>query len=115
MNMHPHAWPLYNITSLLNIRFYSDGFTIKPVLPFEEYSFKSPLLGYEKSKTTITGWYKPIVDGSWKIRIELNEAEISQFTTISVNGTEYPLAITDNSIEFSGNSTKNSPLKWRLQ
>ena len=114
MNMHPHAWPLYNITSLLGIQYTPVGFSMRPVIPFEEYFFKSPLLGFEKSKGKITGWYHPQVEGEWKISIELSDEEITQELSLSVNGKSHSLTKNKNQVEFSGESKANSPLRWEL-
>ena len=114
MNMHPHAWPLYNITSLLGIQYNLGGLKMKPVIPFEEYTFKSPLLGFEKSQGKITGWYHPQKAGEWKISIELIEEEMNRVQSLLVNGINHPLIKNKNQVEFSGKSSPTSSLVWEL-
>ncbi|GAG59792.1 unnamed protein product [marine sediment metagenome] len=114
LNLHPHAWPLYNIIHLIGAEFTKEGLKLTPVLPKEEYQFSSPILGFEKSKTGYSGWYAPKVEGNWKITLELTQKEIQEFKFLEINDKEDTPIKIDNKIIFEGKSSPNSPLKWKL-
>jgi hypothetical protein len=39
-NMHPHAWPLYDIIKLIGLEFTEEGFILAPSLPKDEYDLE---------------------------------------------------------------------------
>ena len=63
MNMHRHAWPLYSAAKLLGIEFTEAGVDLAPTLPQTEFSFRSRLVGLEKSAKGYQGWYAPTKAG----------------------------------------------------
>lgn len=114
MNMHPHAWPLYNITSLIGIKFTEEGVYFKPTLPKEEYKFSSPLIDFEKSSEGYTGKYQPKNGGTWKITLELDDTEVKLYSKIEINGKEEKFTTDGNKINFTGKSSADTPLRWIL-
>jgi len=115
MNMHRHAWPLYSAAKLMGIEFTETGVDLAPSIPKPEYSFRSKLLGIEKSAQGYSGWYAPMKTGSYAIRIKLLAEEASSFKTLTVNETAQPAAIQpDGSIQFTGSSTPEKRLSWSL-
>jgi cellobiose phosphorylase len=115
MNLHPHAWPIFNLIHLIGANFTKDGIEITPSLPKEEYYFNSPLLGFSKSKQGYSGWYKPNISGRWKITLKLKDEEISTFHFLKVNNKEEDINIREHSITITGNSAKDKPLTWELK
>ena len=115
MNMHPHAWPLFNVIHLLGIKFSPEGMEYAPILPQDEYSFSTPLVGFEKSPDGYSGWYHPSVSGTWKIIVELGENEIKTLKLLEINGKEVSITSEGGSILFSGESTPDIPLQWTLK
>jgi len=115
LNLHPHAWPLYNIGHLLGITFTEDGVEFAPTLPKEEYSFTSSLIGFEKKNNSYTGWYDPLRGGTWKIRIKLPEHEKEMFNTILINGKQDSFTKDENSIIWEGESSQGKPLRWEIK
>lgn len=116
MNMHPHAWPLYDVVKLIGAEFTPEGLILSPILPQDVYRFESPLLGLEKSKKGYSGWYAPLKAGAWQIRVCLPEQEHGGFTRLEVNGQAQPFQTSaDGSIQFSGESAPGQPLRWSLR
>jgi hypothetical protein len=115
MNMHPHAWPLFNTIHLLGIKFSPEGMEYAPILPKDEYSFSTPLVGIEKSPDGYSGWYHPSVPGTWKIIVELDENEIKTLKVLEINGKEVSITSEGGSIFFSGENTPDIPLRWALK
>jgi len=115
MNMHPHAWPLYNTTHLLGIKFTPEGIEFSPKLPKNEYEFSSPLIGFKKSKKGYSGWYNPKREGSWKIKLKLSTDDIKNFNTLEINGKEEKLIIKEDMVLFEGMSKSNKPLYWIIK
>ena len=114
MNMHRHAWPLYSAAKLLGIEFTEAGVDLAPTLPQAKYSFRSKLVGLEKSAKGYQGWYAPIKAGSWTIRLRF-AADETPFKTLTINETTQPVpAQQDGTIQFTGTSTSDQPLRWSL-
>jgi Glycosyl hydrolase 36 superfamily, catalytic domain len=115
MNMHPHAWPLYDTVKLIGAEFTVDGMQLSPCLPQDAYHFDSPLVGLEKSKDGYTGWYAPLNGGEWQIILRIPERERNLFTRLEVNGKPQPVQVgSDGEIRFAGESTPDNPLRWSL-
>jgi hypothetical protein len=115
MNMHPHAWPLYDTVKLIGAEFTPEGLVLTPALPKAAYRFDSPLLGLEKSSAGYSGWYAPQKAGAWQISLRLPEQERSHFTRLEVNGQACPLQVNaDGAIQFAGESVPGQPLRWSI-
>jgi hypothetical protein len=116
MNMHPHAWPLYDTVKLIGAEFTPTGVILNPSLPQVAYRFESPLLGLEKSQAGYSGWYAPLKAGKWQITFQLPEKEHPHFTRLEVNGQAQSLQISaDGGVEFTGESIPGQPLLWSLR
>ena len=116
MNLHPHAWPLYDIVKLVGVEFTPEGMVFAPTLPLEEYRFNSALLGFEKSIDGYSGWYEPLTGGNWQISVKLPEEERSRLDHLEVNRREQPAQIdADGILRFSGESSSDKPLRWSLR
>ena len=115
MNMHAHAWTLYDVAKLMGVEFTPEGMELTPSLPKNEYHFTSPVVGLEKSKEGYSGWYSPSVAGKWQVILRIPENERSLFTKLEVNGKKKPLTRTaDDAFKFAGNSLPGKPLYWVL-
>ena len=114
MNMHAHAWPLYSAAKLLGLEFHETGLRFQPTLPLAEYEFSSPLLKFEKSGSSYSGWYAPAFAGHWDLEIKLSASETAQLRQVKVNGQTQPLRSAEQAIRFSGESKLDSPLRWEI-
>ena len=114
-NLHPHAWPLYDVTRLVGITFTPEGVDIRPTIPEDIYKFKSPLIGIQKATNGYSGWYNPKKEGMWKLSLELNEKELELVDSIIVNGNENGFAIMGNRVILTGSSKHNIPLSWEVR
>jgi hypothetical protein len=115
MNLHPHAWPLYNLIHLIGVKINKEGINFSPRLPKEIYSFSSPVLGFKKTEDGYSGWYAPLVEGNWKVTLKLNNGELKQFIGLEVNDSEKKIIIKEEKIVFWGKSELNKPLRWKLR
>ncbi len=114
MNMHRHAWPLYSAAKLLGIEFTEAGVDLAPTLPQAKYSFRSKLVGLEKSDKGYQGWYAPMKAGSWTIRLKFAAGE-TPFKSLTINETTQPVPAQQNgTIQFTGTSSPEKPLQWSL-
>jgi hypothetical protein len=114
MNMHLHAWPLYDTVKLLGVEFDGEGVRLAPSLPLPEYRFRSPLLGLEKGPHGYSGWYAPARAGVWRILLQLPAGEVKRFTRLRVNGVEQEIAAEEGAIVFSGESAPGRGLRWEI-
>ncbi|MFX1503472.1 MAG: GH36-type glycosyl hydrolase domain-containing protein, partial [Promethearchaeota archaeon] len=115
MNLHPHAWPIFNLIHLIGANFTKIGIEITPNLPKEEYFFKSPLFGFSKSKEGYSGWYNPSISGNWTISLKLKEDEIKDLKFLKINNKKEEIAIHEDSIIIAGISLPDKPFKWELK
>ncbi len=112
MNLHSHAWPLYNTIHLIGAVFNVEGIEFTPIIPKEEYEFSSPLLGFKKSRDGYSGWYAPLVEGNWKISLIVDKDELKEFRNIEINGKEVELLIENDKLVLFGRTAPNNPLNW---
>jgi len=116
LNMHAHAWPIYNATKLLGLEFDESGLRLRPVLPETQYEFASPLFGFTKSAPgKYSGWYAPSSEGRWTVSLELAQDELVRVRRIIVNGTAQELHTNGNTISFDGISRHDQPLRWEVR
>jgi len=114
MNMHRHAWPLLSAAKLCGIEFTAAGADFAPSIPKPQYSFRSKLVGLQKTGTGYEGWYAPKKGGSYTIRIKLPAGE-TPLKNLTVNERTEPVpSPQDGAIEFAGDSTPEKPLHWSL-
>ena len=114
-NLHPHAWPLYDITRLLGITFTPEGVELRPKLPQESFKFSSSLIGLEKTNNGFSGWYNPQKEGFWKISLELTENECETLHYAFINRIEAEVTTIGNRIVLTGSSKYDKPLSWEIQ
>ncbi|HUW91051.1 MAG TPA: hypothetical protein VMV43_11120 [Candidatus Nanopelagicaceae bacterium] len=114
-NLHPHAWPLYDVTRLIGINFTPEGAELKPTLPQKEYKFSSSLIGLEKTGSGYSGWYNPMKEGEWKLTLILSNNEIEKIDSVLVNGIECEFKVEKNQMVLNGASKVNKPLSWELK
>jgi hypothetical protein len=115
MNMHPHAWPLYDTAKLIGVSFTPAGLDLSPALPLAEYRFESPLIGLEKRADGYSGWYAPMRAGTWQMRLHIPEAERVRFQSVEVNGRLQEVQVdAQGALCWSGASTLAEPLRWRV-
>jgi len=115
MNLHPHAWPIFNLIHLVGANFTKDGIEITPSLPEEEYYFESPLFGFSKSKEGYSGWYNPSTTGNWIIVLKLKQDEIKVLEFLKVNNKEKEINVKDNCVFIIGSSSPDEPFVWELK
>jgi len=115
MNLHPHAWPVYDVVKLMGIEFAENGVKYAPAIPKMEYRFSAPLIGLEKSARGYSGWYAPACAGQWQITVQLPTREIEQLSRLKINQQERPFSHpAADAVFFTGESEPGQPLVWEL-
>jgi len=114
-NLHPHAWPLYDVTRLVGINFTLEGVELRPTLLQDNYKFSSSLIGIEKTKNGYSGWYNPVKEDIWKISLELSNRELEKIDFVLINGNEKEFTIKENHVFLNGESKLNKPLLWEIK
>jgi hypothetical protein len=114
LNLHPHAWPLYNIFNFLGVRFIKDGIEFTPKFPKDEYRIISKIIGFERKSNTYQGFYAPLTTGDFLIKIILDAKELSKIKKAEVNGKEIQFEVLQNSIQFRGKASSTQSLAWKL-
>jgi len=110
-NLHAHAWPLYDIFKLLQLEFSGAGVKMTPSIPREEYKIKSKLIGFEREKDKISGYYYPVVPGEYTIEVDVKNLNMV-FKKLVVNGESIEIDYNSTTITFRGKADRK--LEWCL-
>jgi len=113
MNMHRHAWPLYSAAKLCGIEFTEAGVDLCPAIPKALWSFRSKLVGLEKTAKGYEGWYAPQKAGRYTIRLKVTAEEVI-LRALTVNGTVGAPSLSEQRIQFQGEGSADKPLRWSL-
>ncbi|TFG23514.1 MAG: hypothetical protein EU533_03140, partial [Promethearchaeota archaeon] len=111
LNLHPHAWPLYNIIHLIGLQITNNGIKFVPKLPKEEYSFQSLLIKFQKQKSGYSGWYHPKNRGTWEISLNLKNEELIKVKAVKVNNKITDYTISGSEITFKSKDSIN----WEIE
>jgi hypothetical protein len=114
LNMHTHACPLYSAAKLLGLEFTETGLSLAPRLPLSAFRFDSPLLGLVKSERGYEGWYNPLTQNTWSVRLKFSAEETKRFSRIEVNGNRVRARLTDGAIEVRGTGGSGTRLAWTI-
>ena len=102
---------MYDIVKFLQLKFTKDGLQMTPSLPRDEYKITTKLVGYSQTKDRITGYYKPLVNGTYKVEMDLVNVGCT-FRKLKVNGIETPANFSGSKVSFEG--TADGSLTWEL-
>lgn len=111
MNLHPHAWPLYNCGDFVVERFTPAGVVLCPCLPRTEYCFSSQLLELRKNGKSYSGRYTPRKKGRYLVTLVLPQAE--RDGTLEIDGMAAVYEGMNNGIRFFVDSGESS--RWTYQ
>ncbi len=115
LNLHPHAWSLYNIFHLIGLRFTKNGIELNPKFPKKEYQIKSPVISFERTLNCYQGSYSPKKEGEYQIKLILPRDEIEAINKIEVNGKKIKATLIEaNAIIFKGRKDSLEPISWKV-
>ncbi len=114
-NLHPHAWPLYDITRLMGLTFTRNGVEINPSLPKDSFKLITSLFGLIKSHDGYSGWYHPKKEGKWNLSFKMSEDELKNIKSISINGAKSDYSIDKGFLLFIGENKGDKSLKWEIR
>ena len=114
LNMHTHACPLYALTKLMGVEFTESGVNLAPKLPLASFRFESPLLGIIKSARGYEGWYNPVSENTYRIRVKLPAKDAKGLTRVEVNGKKVDARLVDGAFEMRGQGGGGNALRWAV-
>lgn len=114
LNMHTHACPLYSAAKLLGLEFTEAGVTLAPKIPLSAFRFDSPLLGLVKGPRGYEGWYNPMAENNWSIRLVPVGEEAKHWSHVEVNGNRIHPRLVDGALEIRGVGGAGHPLRWAV-
>jgi hypothetical protein len=114
LNLHPHAWPLFNIFHLIGTRFTKEGIEFTPVIPEKSYKIQSSILYFEKHPDFYAGYYFPQAEGLYKITHFFKSDILKNVREVIVNDQKNDFKITKNSLIFHGTGGGNHKLIWKI-
>ena len=113
-NLHSHACPLYSCAKLLGLEFTENGIAFAPKLPLNAFRFDSPLVGFGKGSSGYEGWYNPMSQNNYSVRLQLPPEEIKHFSRIEVNGNRIRTRISGGVIEMRGLGGAGAAMRWKV-
>jgi len=113
-NLHPHAWPLYDLTRLVGINFTREGVKINPTLPKDSFELITSLFGLVKSHNGYSGWYNPKKEGKWILSFKMSDEELKNIKFISINGVKSDYSIDKGFLNLIGANKIDKPLTWQI-
>ncbi len=113
-NLHPHAWPLYNIFHLIGTTFSKEGIEFTPILEDQEYSIYSPLLSFEKGVGFYKGYYLPQIKDNFSVKLTLGKTTINSIKEIRVNGISSTYEEIGEAVIFQGEGGNDKALTWEV-
>ena len=114
LNMHTHACPLYALAKLIGLDFTESGVQLSPKLPLAAFRFESPLLGLIKSADGYQGWYHPISQNTYNIRLKISAEEAKRFSRVEVNGKRIQAPVVGEALEMRGQGGAGTALRWSV-
>jgi hypothetical protein len=114
LNMHTHACPLFALSKLIGLEFTESGVRLAPTLPLASFRFESPLLGLIKSARGYEGWYNPVSQNTYSIRLKISAEEAKSFSRVEVNGKRIQARIVPERVEMEGQAGGGTPLRWSV-
>jgi len=114
LNMHTHACPLFSLAKLMGVEFNQAGVILAPKVPLACFRFESPLLGIIKSAQGYQGWYNPVAQNTYSIRLNLSPLEMKRVSRIEVNGKATNVRPAGGVLEMRGPGGDGTPLRWSV-
>jgi len=114
LNMHTHACPLYALSKLIGLEFTESGLQLAPKLPLAAFRYESRLLGLIKSADGYKGWYDPLVQSAYTIRLKISGEEAKRFSRVEVNGQRIGAEMVDEALEMRGLGGAGRTLSWSV-
>lgn len=114
LNMHTHACPLFALSKLIGLEFTESGVRLAPTLPLASFRFESPLLGLIKSARGYEGWYNPVSQNMYSIRLKISAEEAKSFSRVEINGKRIQARIVTEGVEMEGQGGGGTPLRWSV-
>jgi len=114
LNMHTHACPLFSLAKLMGVEFNQAGVILAPKVPRASFRFESPLLGIIKSAQGYQGWYNPVAQNTYSIRLNLSPLEMKRVSRIEVNGKATNVRPAGGVLEMRGPGGDGTPLRWSV-
>jgi len=115
LNLHPHAWPLYNVFNLLGLKFTRSGIEFTPIIPKEEYELSSPVISFKKELNGYEGCFSPYKEDTYSLKIILDETEINSIKQVIVNDQIRDYKMINGAIQFTGIASSKQPLTWKIE
>ena len=114
LNMHTHACPLFSLVKLMGTEFTPDGLTLAPKIPLASFRFESPLMGIIKRERGYEGWYNPVLQNTYTVRLKVSNDEAKELKHLTVNGKSVSAKMTDGAFEMGGQGGGGEALRWSL-
>ncbi len=113
MNMNRHSGPLLDAIKLAGIGTQKNQIVIKPLLPFDTFILRLPLIGIAYREKQCRGYYRPVVSSnfSFAIRPPANGTALR----LNVNGADHPFTNTsDGLICFEVHGEPGQTIQWEI-
>ena len=91
INSNRHSGPLLSAIKLAGIEPFGGRMVIDPKLPFDEFTFRTPLVGVAYLSDKLRGSYTPVVPGTFRFAIRLPRALSPATARLWINHAQRPV------------------------
>jgi len=113
MNMNRHCGPLLDAIKLAGIGTRHNRIRIEPLLPFDTFALRLPLIGVAYEKARHRGYYRPVVSGDFAFAVR-PPAGLSSIN-LTVNGGPYPFTKDEKGLVcFEVHGEPDQTITWEV-
>jgi len=116
MNMNRHAGVLFDAVKLAGIEPRGNTIVIDPQIPLDRFALRLPLVGVAYTPTTHTGYYKPVVQGTFHFAVRCPSGLDPHEAAVFANGNPVAAALSpDGFLLFDLAGQPGLPLEWEIR
>ncbi len=116
MNMNRHAGPLLDAIKLAGVRPHAGRIVIDPLVPFESFALRLPLIGAAYLPDRHRGYYAPVVDGRFEFAVRLPKRLKEDRVVLVLDGRPAkPARVDKGMLRFEAHGTAGDRTTWEIR
>ncbi|MCB9487648.1 MAG: hypothetical protein H6684_02825 [Deltaproteobacteria bacterium] len=113
MNSNRHAGPLLSLIKMAGFAPTAERVVIDPLLPFDDFTIRLPLIGASYYSAEHKGYYRPVADG--EITFAVRPPNGADDPKLVVDGANTKFAMDDGLIVFTLDAHAGSTIRWIIR
>lgn len=116
MNMNRHSGPILDAIKLSGINPHGGCIHIDPLVPFENFTIRTSLIGISYTRDLHQGYYVPVVDGRFAFAVRAPVDVTANRAILRVNNMDFDFILDDHGkILFEIAGTAGKKINWEIQ